>query len=532
LIDGNVPRRARRIFNPLGVQREMAMATLRRMMTAVLAAGFWAIASASHAGTSLFTLTTAAVCAGNATGCGEVVPHTATCKRNCILTVQATAFTDWRFDHWEGGASGSANPTTVRMTSDTLVDAVFVRSTPPPPPPPPEIGHEVIGYFIQWGIYGRDYLVKDVAAAGAAKTLTVVNYAFAGIADDLTCTSLDTFADWGKSFDASESVDGIGDTATQPLKGNFNQLRKLKALYPQIRVLISIGGWSDSGRFSDAALTENRARFVTSCVNMFIKGQFAAGVTGPGVFDGIDIDWEYPGACGATCNFRPEDKANFTLLLQEFRGQLDEASPGRHLLLTAATPVAASYNDTIDLPGIAASIDWMNLMAYDFHGSWEPNGPTNHHANLYPDPADPSGLKLSVDGAVGGYLAKGADPSRIAIGIPFYGHGWSRVPDGGTHGLYQSAGSLPRGTWERGVEDYKVLKTKGYPEYTDVTAEASWLYNGSTFWSFDSPLAVRSKMHYIATRGLRGVMVWELSGDDGTLVGAIADCLASSDRCP
>ena len=507
------------------------MTTLVRIMMALVLSGLWVSSSTSHAATSGFTLTTSAVCEGG-TGCGNVWASATTCKRNCIITVQAMPFDGWLFDHWGGGATGNANPTTVRMTSDTKVTAFFVKSGPPTPPPTPAIGHEVIGYFIQWGIYGRDYLVKDIVATGAAQTLTVINYAFAGIADNLTCTSLDTFADWGKSFAASESVDGVGDTAGQSLKGNFNQLRKLKALYPQIRVVISIGGWSDSARFSDAALPANRVNFVQSCVDMFIKGQFAVGVSGAGVFDGIDIDWEYPGACGATCSFRTEDRTNFTLLLQEFRKQLDAASPDRHLLLTAATPVASAYDDKmIDLSGISPSIDWMNLMAYDFHGSWEPNGPTNHHANLKPNTSDPSLQKLSVDGAVSGYITKGVDPSKIAIGLPFYGRGWTRVPAGASSGLYQGAGGLPRGTWERGVDDYKVLKTKGYPEYWDDTAHASWLYNGSTFWSFDSPQAVRNKMDYIATRGLMGVMFWELSGDDGTLVGTIAECLASSANC-
>jgi chitinase len=388
----------------------------------------------------------------------------------------------------------------------------------------------VVGYFIQWGIYGRDYLVKDVVAAGAADTLTAINYAFAGISDNLTCTSLDTFADWGKRFDASESVDGIGDTVTQPLKGNFNQLKKLKASYPQIRVLISIGGWSDSDKFSTAALPENRDKFVQSCVDMFIKGQFAPGVTDPGVFDGIDIDWEYPGACGATCNWRDEDTDNFTALMTEFRTQLDNARSG--LLLTAAMPAPTVLRDKIDLPRISPSVNWMNLMTYDFHGTWEPNGPTNHHANLYANPFDPSNPQLSVDTVVGEYMLieNGELQNKLVVGLPFYGHGWARVADNGSHGLYQSAGSLPRGTWERGVDDYKALKSKGYPEFWDDTAKASWFYNGSVFWTFDSPRAVQEKMRYINANGLKGVMFWELSGDDGTLIKAIADGLDDSSQ--
>jgi chitinase len=468
------------------------------------------------------TLTTSAVCSGEpGANCGTVNPSATSCKRNCVITVQANPAEGWLFYHWEGDASGSANPTTVRMTVDKKVIAVFVKPVTPPPPEPPPGSQQVVGYFIQWGIYGRNYLVKDVVASGAADTLTTINYAFAGISDNLTCTSLDTFADWGKRFDASESVDGVGDTVTQPLKGNFNQLKKLKARNPNLRVLISIGGWSDSDKFSAAARPENRVKFVKSCVDMFIGGQFAPGVTDPGVFDGIDIDWEYPGACGATCSYSQDDKQNFTALMAEFRNQLTATGS----VLTAAMPVSTALLTQIDLPAISTSVDWMNLMTYDFHGTWEPYGPTNHHANLYSNPLDPSTPQMSVDGAVSAFTSQGVQEDKLVIGIPFYGHGWARVPAGGKNGLYQSAGSIPRGTWERGVDDYKVLKTKGYPEIWDDAANASWLYNGSVFWTFDSPRAVKAKMKYINARGLRGVMCWELSGDDGTLVRAIADCL-------
>jgi len=353
--------------------------------------------------------------------------------------------------------------------------------------------------------------------------LTAINYAFAGISDNLSCTSLDTFADWGKAFDANESVDGAADAVSQPLKGNFNQLKKLKARYPHIRVLISIGGWSDSDKFSTAALPENRANFVKSCVDMFIKGEFAAGVTAPGVFDGIDIDWEYPGACGATCNWRPNDKDNFTLLMAEFRKQLDLAGSG--LLLTAAMPSSPDLIQNIDLAAISVPADWLNLMTYDFHGTWEPYGPSNHHANLYSSDKDPSSAKLSAAGIAAKYIDQGAARDKLILGLPFFGRGWARVPNGGQNGLYQSANSFPRGTWERGVDDYKVLKAKGYPEYWDPIAHAGWLYNGSTFWTFDSPQAVKDKMKYIYDQELKGVMFWELSGDDGTLIKAVADCL-------
>jgi chitinase len=211
--------------------------------------------------------------------------------------------------------------------------------------------------------------------------------------------------------------------------------------------------------------------------------------------------------------------------LAEFRTQLDLVDHTRDFLLTAATPAAEDHYDLLELAAISTPLDWLNLMTYDFHGAWEPSGPTNHHANLFTNGLDPAVPRLSVAQVVGAYLAAGVPAGRIVIGLPFYGRGWGSVRDGGSHGLYQQAGRIPRGTWEQGSEDYKVLMTKGYPVYWDATAQASWLYNGSEFWTYDSPAAIGAKMGYIATQGLKGVMFWELSGDDGSLVKAIADGL-------
>ena len=109
------------------------------------------------------------------------------------------------------------------MDKDKHITAVFSYGTSPPPP-----DKEVIGYFIQWGVYRRDYHVKNIVTSGSADKLTVINYAFAGIGDDLKCEILDPYADYNKRYDADESVDGVADTVAQPLKGNFNQLKKLK----------------------------------------------------------------------------------------------------------------------------------------------------------------------------------------------------------------------------------------------------------------------------------------------------------------
>jgi chitinase len=189
---------------------------------------------------------------------------------------------------------------------------------PTPTPAPPSFGgRRSVGYFVQWGIYRRNYLVKNIVTSGSATKLTHINYAFPDISDTLACASGDTFADYDKAFDASESVDGVADPTTAgTLRGNFNQLRKPKLMYPHLKVVISIGGWTWSDKFSDAALPANRAAFVSSCIDRYIKGNFAPGIVDPTVFDGIDIDWEYPGVCGSTCNYRPEDTQNFTAILR------------------------------------------------------------------------------------------------------------------------------------------------------------------------------------------------------------------------
>ena len=183
---------------------------------------------------------------------------------------------------------------------------------------------EIVGYFIQWGIYGRGFFVKNLIDNGSADKLTVINYAFGNVAPeadgDVVCQSGDTWADYGRPTEAENSVDGVADIWGEPLRGNFRQLQKLKALYPELKVDISLGGWTWSKYFSDGALTpESRQTLVQSCIDLFIKGNLPvvdeAGGPGAaaGVFDGIDLDWEWPGSEGNPGNIiRPEDKQNFT----------------------------------------------------------------------------------------------------------------------------------------------------------------------------------------------------------------------------
>lgn len=395
----------------------------------------------------------------------------------------------------------------------------------------------VIGYFMQWGIYGRNYRVKDIQTSGSASKVTHINYAFGNVrnnrcevgvtqpSNESTGAGGDAFADYTKSFAAGESVDGAADTWDQPLRGNWNQLKKLKAAHPGMKVLISLGGWTWSRGFASAARPENRQAFVASCIDAYIRGNLpvtdGAGGTGAaaGVFDGIDIDWEYPAACGLSCG-TAEETANYTALLAEFRRQLDAVRPG--LLLTAAVGAGIDKIRVTEVAKYQASLDYINVMTYDFHGAFEPR--TNHHSALYDSPADPSTGDVALynsNDALQAFLDRGVPSAKLNIGIGFYGRGWTGVPNV-NNGLYQSGSAAP-GTYEAGIEDYKVLKNFAGTSHTDNVAKAHWKYNGTTFWSYDSPAIITEKMSYAKVQGLGGAFFWEFSGDaQGELVNTIS----------
>jgi len=507
---------------------------LRLLLTTCLAA--FLVPGTLLAGPPLYTITVAIEADTPADGLVLLDPQKDGYQKNNIVTLTAVPSGDSVFAGWSGDLSGTENPATLRVGGNYSIVARFTDGSsgggaggggsvePPPPTGTLPVKGMVVGYFAQWTIYRRGYLPQHVFTSGALEKLNVINYAFAAPDANLRCASLDTYADYGKRFDAGESVDGIADTVSQPLKGNFNQILKLKQKNPALRVLISLGGWTESYRFSDVAATaESRSAFVDSCIDMFIKGNVAPGISAPGVFDGIDIDWEYPGSCGATCDFRPEDKSNFVALLALFREKLTAlgVAKNRDYLLTIAAPAGAANYAPMDLPGIAEQVDWINIMSYDYHGGWESSGPTNHISALFPSACEP------VDGdwtdkAVAAYRNAGVPPSKLLLGVPFYGRGWRAASVG--DGLCVAASGVPRGTYEKGVDDYEVLAAKARTSFQDEATGTHWDFDGSQFWSYDDPTSTGWKADYANCRGLRGVMFWELSGDDpnSTLLDALA----------
>jgi hypothetical protein len=197
-----------------------------------------------------------------------------------------------------------------------------------PAPPSAPVPAQRVAYYPSWSIYANNFMPKNLDAEGIAGKLTTLNYAFENIDPvNLTCLeankassndesnptgndgSSDAWADYQRPFTAAESVNGTADASGQPLMGNFNQLRELKAKYPNLKIVLSIGGWTYSKFFSDVAATAaSRQKFVSSCINMYIKGNLpilsgsSAGGTGvaANIFDGFDIDWEFPAATTAT----------------------------------------------------------------------------------------------------------------------------------------------------------------------------------------------------------------------------------------
>jgi chitinase len=439
--------------------------------------------------------------------------------------------------------SGDARPPTTTTNASEPSNQVNATTSYTPNPPPPG-GYANVAYFTQWGSHSRDFTLSDVEASGAAAKLTHINYAFGNVDSEGRCFESNegeagnAWADYQRRFAADESVDGVADVFDQPLAGNFNQLRKLKQRHPDLKVLMSLGGWAWSKYFSNAAVTAaSRQAFAASCVDLFIRGNLpifgGEPQGGPGsaagVFDGIDIDWEWPGSEGNSGNvIRGEDKQNFTLLLAELRRQLDAfgSTLGRQFQLTAFLPAdPTKIAAGVEVDRAFSYLDFATVQGYDFHGPWENR--TNHHSQLRSPPADPTPGRLSVETAINAYLGAGAPARKLVVGVPAYGKGWRGVPST-DRGLYQpSAGPAP-GTWEAGTEDYKVLVKLPGTRFRDTTSGAVWLHDGNQWWSYDDPRLLIQKVAWIRSNGLGGAMMWSLDGDTNraTLTTALHDAFA------
>jgi chitinase len=399
--------------------------------------------------------------------------------------------------------SGGTPPTTTTTTSTTTTTTTTTTSNPPQPG-----GKVNLGYFTNWGIYDHLYYVKNIVTSGSAAKLTHVNYAFGNVQGG-QCTVGDPEADYTMTYDAASSVDGVADAGTGALAGNFNQLRKLKRLYPNIKVLWSFGGWTWSGGFPQAA--QNPAAFAESCYKLVEDPRWAD------VFDGIDIDWEYPNACGLSCD--TSGAAAYKNLMGALRNRF-----GANNLVTSAITAdgtAGGKIDAADYAGAAQYVNWYNVMTYDFFGDWAAQGPTAPHSPLTSYAGIPSAGFYS-DASIQKLKGKGVPSSKLLLGIGFYGRGWTGVTQAAPGG--SATGPAP-GRFEAGMEDYNVLKTRC--PATGTVAGTAYAKCGAEWWSYDTPSTITGKMTYVKNQGLGGAFFWELSGDttDGELITAIKNGL-------
>jgi chitinase len=337
--------------------------------------------------------------------------------------------------------------------------------------------HEIVGYYPGW----KSEFEVD------ARLLTVVNYAFLVI-----------------DRDGSLKLDN--PAVDVPLMARLVSIKKQN---PHLRLMGSVGGWTRSEGFSDMAATPaTRAVFVDSVVAFLRKHEF----------DGIDLDWEYPGAIGVPCAAgrtcdRPEDKRNFVALARELRTALDAAGATdrkRYLSTIAAGADRAFVFDGDSsrwLAELAEALDWINLMTYDYHGTWEKRA--GLLAPLHRDPADPD--DKNIDATLKMFLDAGVPPRKLTLGLPFYPKGWK-----GCKGLYQECTeALPD----------PVELDAALPLHWNAAAQVPYRFDpgSGTFLTYDDERSIRNKVRYARARGLLGAMYWEIEVDrDRSLARAVA----------
>ncbi|GAA0536139.1 glycoside hydrolase family 18 protein [Paractinoplanes ferrugineus] len=371
----------------------------------------------------------------------------------------------------------------------------------PPPPTRTAPSVKIVGYFTDWGVYGRDFQVKDLDTSGSGARLTHLVYAFGKVTDG-RCAVADAWADHAKPISAADSVDGVGDAPDAPLRGNFGQLRKLKAKHPGLKLIWSFGGWNGSAGFTAAARAPET--FGTSCHALLTDRRWA------GLFDGIEVDWEYPNACGRQCD--RSGPAALPRLLQALRGSL-----GSQALISAAVPADLGKLEAADYLAASRTANWLSAMTYDYFGTDDSNHTAPHSPlTSYPGIPRPTATTTST---VDELLRLGVPARKVLLGIGFYGRGWTGVTSAAPGG---TATGPAAGRFEKGLEDYAVLIFRCPP--TGTIGGTAYAHCGTEWWSYDTPTTIRTKMAYAREKSLGGAFAWELSGDTARadLLGAVA----------
>ena len=322
-----------------------------------------------------------------------------------------------------------------------------------------------------------------------ANQITHINYAFANIKN-------------GKVIEGNYS-----DVET------FKKLNQLKRVNKELKILISVGGWSWSKNFSDAVLTaSSRQVFANSAIDFMLKHKI----------DGIDLDWEYPGQIGDNNVFRPEDKENFTLILKLLRMKLDSVSgKNNSFLLTIATGANQNYLDHTNMKEAHKYLDFINIMTYDYYTGGSKTA--GHHANLFLSEFDNANGSNSAK-AVEEHIKAGIPIEKLVMGVPFYGRWWKGT-NPLNNGLYQMA------IGKTGGYSYKIIADsidgKTFNSFWDNSAKAPyiWREKDSLFLTYENPKSMQYKVDYVKDKNMGGIMFWQFNGDNGELLNTISDNL-------
>ncbi|WP_299691615.1 glycosyl hydrolase family 18 protein [uncultured Vibrio sp.] len=435
----------------------------------------------------------------------------------------------------------------------------------------------VVGsYFVEWGIYGRDYTVDNLPA----DNLTHILYGFIPVCgpnesvksiggtsfnalvtacngvNDYEVVIHDPWAAFQKSFPQA------GHQYSSPIKGNYAMLMALKQRNPDLKIIPSIGGWTLSDPFFDFTTPANRDTFVASVKKFLNTWKF---------YDGVDIDWEYPGGGGAAPELgdTANDGAAYVALMAELRAMLDEleAENGRTYELTSAIGVGYDKIEDVDYGEAVQHMDYIFAMNYDFYGAW--NNQLGHQTALHcssfmrPGQCDGTGIDengeaykgpaYTTDNGIQLLLDQGVPANKLVVGAAMYGRGWEGVlpsslmdptdPMTGV-GNGKLQGTTAQGVWEDGVIDYKGIKANmlgannqginGFEYGYDEMAEAPYVWNRTSgkLITFDDERSVKAKGAYVRSLGLAGLFSWEIDADNGDILNAMHEGLAGGATAP
>ncbi|HHV01316.1 MAG: glycoside hydrolase family 18 protein [Defluviitoga tunisiensis] len=345
--------------------------------------------------------------------------------------------------------------------------------------------YKIIAYLPCW--VGKDWTAEDIQG----DKLTHLYLAFARINNEFKISNHDV------------RIPGVPDTVSSQtiIDSIWEEVRRVQKKYPDLKIIVAVGGWGADG-FSDMAATKaTREIFVDSVVEYLKKYNL----------DGIDIDWEYPvDGGGGTIEARKEDKENFTEVIKLLREKLGEDKE-----ISFCTNVSGWFLDVIEWEEVVPLVNSINVMGYDYQGPWSEN--TAHHSNLYINPQDPvAHWGLSSDAAIKRFINRGIPAEKLVLGFPAYGrefHGAQPGENG--DGLFQKYQDT---IWPGGSIPYTILKQyyvnkNNFKRFWDDDAKVPYLYDGETFITYEDPQSVAEKARYVKEMDLGGIMYWEYVDD-------------------